>query len=228
MLAAKPGQASAFRYLPTVREADVPMPAGHRFVVGVSGVTAAKAGRARKAFNHASATSRELLHVWNHAQRRHDSTLGDACRSSSGAIARLRRIARGARGTAFARRELLDRLEHFLLESEVLVPSAVKALRTPDLGALGVICERSQEAMEPLGTLVPETRALARLARSLGAPAARPFGAGFGGSVWALVTAADAPAFADAWREAYAREMPALTRRARFFVTDAGPAALRL
>ncbi len=50
------------------------------------------------------------------------------------------------------------------------------------------MAERSQEAAERwLGNQIPETIALARLARHVGATAASAFGAGFGGSVWALV-----------------------------------------
>ena len=50
-----------------------------------------------------------------------------------------------------------------------------------------------------LGNQVPETISLASTARALGAAAASAFGAGFGGSVWALVPEADAHAFASDW-----------------------------
>ena len=49
-----------------------------------------------------------------------------------------------------------------------------------------------------LGNQVPETIALARAALEHGAFAACSFGAGFGGSVWALVDG-DADAFARRW-----------------------------
>ncbi|MDN5600141.1 MAG: galactokinase, partial [Brachybacterium sp.] len=52
---------------------------------------------------------------------------------------------------------------------------------------------------------VPQTIALARSAEELGARTASAFGAGFGGSVWALVPTADAEGFAAAWRERYLR-----------------------
>jgi galactokinase len=54
------------------------------------------------------------------------------------------------------------------------------------------------EAKSLLDNQVPETVALARSARELGAFAACSFGAGFGGSVWALVDR-DAEAFARRW-----------------------------
>ncbi len=66
------------------------------------------------------------------------------------------------------------------------------------------------------------------LARSHGAVAASAFGAGFGGSVWALVRTADAPAFIEAWRRDYLGRFPAHADLAQFFVTTPGPARIRL
>src|SRR5699024_12638852 len=50
-----------------------------------------------------------------------------------------------------------------------------------------------------------ETIALQRIARELGAHAASAFGAGFGGSVWALVPEQEAGAFAERWAAHYHR-----------------------
>ncbi len=72
---------------------------------------------------------------------------------------------------------------------------------------------------------MPETVALARLARELGAHAASAFGAGFGGSVWALVDAAGADAFREDWLAAYAARHPVAAARAEAFVTRPGPGA---
>ena len=55
---------------------------------------------------------------------------------------------------------------------------------------------------------LPQTNALQRLARAGGAVAASAFGAGFGGAVWAIIRADDAPAFSIAWLAAYAQEVP--------------------
>jgi galactokinase len=69
---------------------------------------------------------------------------------------------------------------------------------------------------------------LAREARRLGAVAASAFGAGFGGSVWALVAEADSEAFTRAWRAAFGHAHPEAAARAVFFETAPGPAAFRL
>jgi galactokinase len=95
--------------------------------------------------------------------------------------------------------------------------------------ALGQLVDRSQRGAEQLlGNQVPETFHLARSARSLGAAAASAFGAGFGGSVWSLVRRDDAERFERCWRESYEAHFPEQADRATFFITTAGPAAMRL
>ena len=89
--------------------------------------------------------------------------------------------------------------------------------------------DRSQELTATLlGNQVPETIALARLARQQGALAASAFGAGFGGSVWALIPVARAEPFLSAWSQAYGDAFPTAAERARFFTTQAGPPAFKL
>ncbi|HSP90321.1 MAG TPA: hypothetical protein VLN08_05420, partial [Vicinamibacterales bacterium] len=103
------------------------------------------------------------------------------------------------------------------------------ALRDGDLVRFGALVDRSQEAAEVwLGTQVPETACLAREARRLGAAAASAFGAGFGGSVWAMVAEDTSREFLREWRLAYERAHPNAAARAVFFETSPGPAALRL
>jgi galactokinase len=98
-----------------------------------------------------------------------------------------------------------------------------------DLEAFGRWVDRSQDATENLlGNQVPETVYLARAAREQGAAAASAFGAGFGGSVWALVGAREADAFLARWAEVYRQEFPQHAATAKFFLTAAGPAAFRI
>ena len=79
-----------------------------------------------------------------------------------------------------------------------------------------------------LGNQIRETIELAASARDLGAKAASAFGAGFGGSVWALVEEADAPSFVQAWRSGYTERFPQHAALARFFLTGAGISAFCL
>ena len=99
-----------------------------------------------------------------------------------------------------------DRLDQFLLESAVLVPRAHAALRSDDLDTFAAATATSQRLAEThLRNQIPQTITLAQTAVQLGARAASSFGAGFGGSVWALVPTADADGFAAAWQECYLR-----------------------
>jgi galactokinase len=124
----------------------------------------------------------------------------------------------------FTREVLTARLDQFVLETFQIIPAAGDALARGDLAAFGDLVDRSQAAAELwLGNQVPETIALARLARTAGAAAASAFGAGFGGSVWALVETAGAAEFLDAWRSRYLANFPARADRAELFLTGAGP-----
>jgi galactokinase len=79
-----------------------------------------------------------------------------------------------------------------------------------------------------LGNQVPETVALARSARRLGAAAASAFGAGFGGAVWALVRTAAADDFLERWGREYLAAFPDRGKQAQFFLTRPGPGMERL
>ena len=116
-----------------------------------------------------------------------------------------------------------------MIESGEIIPEAGDALAGGDLRAFGRLVDQSQQAAEQLlGNQVPETAFLAAAARRLGAAAASAFGAGFGGSVWALVEADRADGFLAAWADAYRADFPQHAPLASFFLTGAGPAAFRV
>jgi galactokinase len=123
--------------------------------------------------------------------------------------------------------QLGNRLEHFITEDGQILPAALEALAAGDLDQFGQLVDRSQEASATLlGNQVPETIALARLARGHGALAASAFGAGFGGSVWAIVRGDPAP-FLDQWTRAYRAALPAAAANAIAFVANPGPPVTR-
>ena len=94
---------------------------------------------------------------------------------------------------------LQRRLEHFVREDARTV-DAVDAFRGSDEARVGQLAAESQSDSEMLlGNQIPETIELAATARARGAFAARSFGAGFGGSVWALVDGEHADEFARRW-----------------------------
>jgi galactokinase len=111
----------------------------------------------------------------------------------------------------------------------MLIPAAADALARDDLAKLSAVVDQSQLAAEQLlGNQIPETSFLARQARELGAVAASAFGAGFGGSVWALVPESDALAFRARWADGFAVRFSVVATRSEFFVTRAGPGAVEL
>jgi galactokinase len=228
ILCCSAGRVSQYRFCPVVREATLNLPADWIFAVGVSGVPTDKTGTARDDYNRASRMAGRILERWNLATGRRDVTLAAACASAAGAD-RLRAVLETATDPEFESRALVDRLDQFVEESVRLVPEAADAIRTADGERLGGLVDRSQELAEQrLGNQVPETVGLARSARALGAIASTAFGAGYGGSVWALVRRDRAVGFLGAWRDAYERLYAPRAASGTFFLTDPGPAALEL
>ena len=225
ILSSRAGQLAQYAFAPVRREASHRMPASHLFVVASSGVIAEKAAGARERYNRLSVMVRQLLAEWNRITGGSDSSLAQAAGSAPDAPARLRALAASV-GPDPDPQLLVRRLDQFLLESFELVPAAGTAFADGAWDALGALAQRSQGAAEDwLGNQVPETVALTRSARELGAIAASSFGAGFGGSVWALVPATDAVDFAGRWSTRYAEEHPLAAPRAEFVASPAGPGA---
>jgi galactokinase len=190
-------------------------------------VRAEKTGAARDRYNRLSMSTRRLVELWREAGAGEEATLAAVVASDPAASLRLREIVRAR--AASAEDELLSRLSQFVTESEELVPAAAGALERGDMAAFGDVVRRSQHyAEQALGNQVPETIALVDSALELGAAAASAFGAGFGGSVWALVRERDAAAFADAWRSAYVAGYPQHTDDATFFTSPAAAPAGRI
>lgn len=184
----RPGHVSAFAFVPARALGASPVPQDWRFVIAPCGVTANKTGTAREPYNRLSAEASELLDKWNRSGGRAIS-LGAAIQSGPGAAERLSAMAG----------PLQKRLNHFLRE-DARVPAALAAIAAADAEALGRLSDESQEDAEQLlGNQIPETSALARAARKTGAFAACSFGAGFGGSIWALVETERAAKFAHTW-----------------------------
>ncbi|HEX5410018.1 MAG TPA: galactokinase family protein [Gemmatimonadaceae bacterium] len=231
ILCCRPGMLSRYSFCPVRDEGEVPFPAGHTMVIGVSGITAEKAGAAREAYNSASLAARAVWERWREVTGREDESLAAAATSAPDAPDRIRVMLGGAGpgSDAAANARLLDRFNQFYEESEVIIPRAADALRSGDLAAFAQLVERSHANAEVLlRNQVPETMWLVRAARALGAVAASAFGAGFGGSVWALVPTPSAAEFGAHWLERYQRAFPSRAQSAAVLVTQAGPAALRV
>ena len=227
ILCGRPGRISQYSYCPVRFERFVPLPPDHLFAIGVSGVVAEKTGSAMDEYNRLSRLAGAVIELWREATGRDDPHLAAAITSSPDAPDRLRQILQGGRHSAFAPAELLDRFGQFLEESERIIPSVPNVLDESSLARFGelVDCSHSQ-GIERLRYQVPETVHLAASARHFGATAASAFGAGFGGSVWALVGRERVEAFVQQWTADYERAFPERADRAEFFAVRAGPAAI--
>jgi galactokinase len=227
ILTGRAGMASLYRYVPVRHLMDVAMPAGWTCVIATSGVHADKIGRARERFNRASAAVRELVEIWTAVTGEPAASLADALASGPDARARLAAAVRRRAAPGFSPADLDRRLEHFVREDR-RVPDAAQALAAGEADSIGSLSLDSQrEAETLLGNQVRETVDLAAAAREAGAFAASSFGAGFGGSVWALVSAEDAARFGPAWVAQYRRRQPQV-RGVEWFEARPSPAAAEI
>lgn len=229
ILCSAPDALGMFAWAPPAFERWVPWSTSHVFAIAVSGVVASKAGAARGRYNRAARTVAHLLRTWNLRAHRRDATLGQALRSTPDAFERLLGFVALDATAEFPVGHLIARLHQFRDETDVFVPGAADAFARGELGVFGEFVARSQAAAEAaLENQVPETSSLVRSARDAGAVAASAFGAGFGGSVWALVPAADAEAFSTRWRVAYNETHPEIAARASWLRTRPSPPALEV
>lgn len=219
ILLGKADQLSAFSFSPLRHDTDLPFSETHSFVVASSGVTAEKTGPAKEKYNRLAALVTEMT-----ASLAKGLTLADVIREL-GVDETLRRVR--ALRSAFATRELLDRVEQFRIENFEIIPEIQSQLAAGRIDEIGEAIDLSQQNAERfLGNQIGETSFLQRSAREIGAVAASAFGAGFGGSVYAIVRRNDAGEFLREWRRVYKSRYPQHTAKCEFFVTRPSSIAL--
>lgn len=223
ILCAKPDSLVQYRFSPVIFEGSIPLPANQwLFVVATSGVLAEKTGKQLADYNRVSAAVREILQRWNQHTGRQDPTLFAAVHSGQEAPERLAQL-------CSLQAYLPGRLQQFIAESEQIIPAAATALRNQDFTTFGQLVSRSQQLAETnLGNQIPQTIALVDLAHKLGAGAASAFGAGFGGSVYALVPTHSASEFAERWLADYRQLYPHEGEYATTLITAASKGARRI
>jgi galactokinase len=214
-----------YSFAPVRAEGAVPVPHDWTFVVASSGVRAEKSAAALALYNRLAELARDAAALWRSETGSTALHLGAILRAGDGEA--LLEVLRRLRDPDARAR--LERAEQFLEEAGEIIPSACDALAAQDVGGFGQLVARSHHLAETkLKNQIAETVALAHSARSGGAIAASAFGAGFGGSVWALVPTRDANAFVESWRAAYLKSFAARADAAVFFAARPGPAAMRL
>jgi galactokinase len=228
ILTCRAGHLSQNRYAPIAHLGDVPLPPDWTFVVATSGVRADKTGAALDRYNRLSQATAVLRNLWHsEPDRPAVSSLAAALVSLPDAEARLRESIDGSHDAHFDRAALARRLTHFIRE-DGRVPEAAQAFAAGDAARITSLAEASQaEADTLLGNQIDETRSLVCAALETGAVAAASFGAGFGGSVWALSTVTDAERLGREWVAAYYARCPHVGF-VDWFVAPPGPARLAL
>ena len=211
-------------------EQTISFPSQWAFVIGVSGVLAHKTGAALEDYNRGPSTVQSVLARWNQATGRTDISLAGAVRhlvgDATGEQAAADPVLKDLLGLCEPGYER-ERIEQFLIESLVLVPAGARLITAADPG-VGEVLQRSQElADQGLRNQVPQTRLMVSLAREMGAVGASSFGAGWGGSVYALVPTDDAEDFASQWLQAY-RDREQKAEHSSTIVTRPGTGAYRL
>lgn len=227
ILCSVPGSLDVFSWAPVRHERAVSWPDDHVFVIGVSGVVAAKTGAARDRYNRAARTAHHLVAAWNEANASAAArTLSEVfVQASAGAPLEtvpesLLQLAVDSANTEFSAEHLTARLYQFFNETWQYVPRAADAIEQGRLTEFGDIVAASQRGAESaLENQIAETVKLVSLAHEFGAVAASAFGAGFGGSVWAMLPEAEADRFMSRWRERYVKLFPHVSHRVQVFAT---------
>lgn len=231
ILCSRPGHVSAFSYMPVRHVADAPLPASWVFVFASSGIAAEKAGRAQALYNRASLGVRALMELW----RAHAGplvSLTEGLTSGPDAEAMLRQLIDAHPVEGFTADALHTRLTAFAREVPRVL-AALAAITAGDALAVGLLAAESHgDADALLGNQLPETNALVALAIEQGALGASGFGAGFGGSVWALVDTrtldVSPDEFGARWIASYLARFPARAAKATAFAARPGVPLTRL
>jgi galactokinase len=213
---------TGFAFVPMRKLDTLRVPDGWQFVIASSGIAAEKTGAALTSYNRLAHGAGILLDLWN-THEAPAASLASAMASSPYAARQLRTCIERSQADGWPRDALAARLEHFLRE-DARVADACSAFGDMNANLIAQLAASSQSDSEQLlANQVPETAGLVQLALEKGALAARSFGAGFGGSVWALVTRERASAFCDEWLLRYRQEFPS-PQRPVVFLGSPGPA----
>lgn len=223
ILNCRAGALSLFQYAPTVLKAETAWPSEWTLVLAFSGVRAEKTKEAMEKYNLASRRAALAVDAFNHLYGKKLRNLGEveAETRKDGAGSWLEKLGGATQGDKGL--DLPGRIRQFLLEERDTTPQAIHGLLWRDLSLFGGAVSASHEASgRLLWNIVPEVDFLQKSALALGAAGASGFGAGFGGSVFAVIGAGEAARFTAAWRREYDSRYPERRREAAFFVTSPG------
>jgi galactokinase len=222
ILCGRPDRLVQYAFCPVRFQRPIELADDYVFAIASSGVIAEKSGAALEKYNRVSGMVRAIVDTWRTATNGNEHSLAAILASAPHAADRLRQLLVNRSNAAFASNDLLVRLEHFTTESQ-LIQSVPDSINATTIGTFGDLVRQSHAgAVKLLRNQTAETIRLVEIAEQLGARAASAFGAGFGGSVWALVERDGASKFLVGWQSRYQQEFPSHAALAEFFITRPG------
>jgi galactokinase len=227
ILCGRPDELVQYAFCPVRYQRSIALDYQYVFAIASSGVIANKTNGALEKYNRLSDLAGKITEAWRIATKRGETSLAAILDCCPDGVDRLRHILADSPDTSLPVKDLIERLEHFIIERQLIraVPPTISPTTIEQFSAL--VRSSHAAAIEFLKNQTAETIQLAATAEQLGACTASAFGAGFGGSVWALVERDAAAAFLEEWKEHYSSVFPALADRAEFFLMRPGPAAVR-
>jgi len=226
ILNGRQGMISLYQFAPTLHKGDLPMPKDLAYIILYSGARAEKTGEAMRKYNLAARRAKLVVDLYN---RTHGTKhllmrqIVDENKSlePEATFAKIRRAT--AHYTEKGQDlDLPSRFRQFYMEDQEFIPEAARALALHDYELLARVTNLSHRASKTcLWNISAEVEFMRREALRLGALAASGFGAGFGGSAYALVWADEALEFQKRIEGPYRKRFASHAKKA--FVFQAHP-----
>jgi galactokinase len=232
-LCSNKGFFSQYSYCPVKLERQIPLPEGYVLGIATSGMKAQKKVNAKEKYNSLIMQASVLVNIWNNQHGTAFSTLNELVSQAGAELVKLTlpaMIESSRKKAGFKTAQLMKRFEHFIKESNEIVPLAGEALLKGDIDSFARLSDESERISGTyFDNSTSEAQFLCRIAKELGAPAACSFSGGFGGSVWALVPVEAAiEGFFFEWANEYRKAFAAASKYAEFISTWLGPASFRI
>jgi len=224
ILNGKQNMLSIFQFSPIVHKADITYPEDLTFVILYSGVKAEKTGEAMYKYNLASRRARLVVEKYNETYGTKHGLMRHIIEENQGlGFEELMKKIERAASNYIERGKDLDlpgRFKQFYLEVVEYIPEAAKALMFRDYETLSKVTNQSHETSKQyLWNIVDEIEFLQKESLKYGALAASGFGAGFGGSAYAIVEAGKEQEFIKKIADAYKKRFPKYAENCLFFRT---------
>jgi len=216
------GMISLYQFAPTLHKADLPMPKDLAYIILYSGARAEKTGEAMRKYNLAARRAKLVVDLYNRAYGTKHLLMRQIVDENKSlkpeaTFAKVRRAT--ARYTEKGQDlYLLDRFRQFYMEDQEFIPEAARALALRDYELLARVTNLSHKASKTfIWNISPEVECMRREALRLGALAASGFGAGFGGSAYALIWADETLEFQKRIKGSYRKRFADHAEKALFF-----------